>query len=70
MCKDILLADLLTTQHLLGILQTLLTFKNSEKVVKSGCFKKVFPWREPTLFRYDGGMLSLLCKNIDVSLNY
>ena len=50
MCKDILLADLLTTQHLLGILQTLLTFKNSEKVVKSGCFKKVFPWRQPTLF--------------------
>ena len=34
-------ADLLGSQHLLEVLQrTSLTFKNSEKVVKRGCFKK------------------------------
>ena len=32
MCKNILLANLLESQHLLEILQTSLTFKNSEKV--------------------------------------
>ena len=32
--KNILLADLLGIQHLLEILQTSLTFKNSKKVVK------------------------------------
>ena len=40
LCKNILLADLLGSQHLLETLQTSLTFKNSEKVVKSGCFEK------------------------------
>ena len=32
--------DLLESQHLLEILQTLLTFKSNEKVIKSGCFEK------------------------------
>ena len=41
LCKNILLANLLGSQHLLEILQTSLTFKNSEKVVKSGCFEKL-----------------------------
>ena len=39
-CVNILLADLLGSQHLLQILQTSLTVKNSEKVVKIGCFEK------------------------------
>ena len=41
LCKNIFLADLLEKQHLLEILQTSLTFKSSEKVVKSGCFEKL-----------------------------
>ena len=36
--KIILLAELLGSQHLLDILQTWLIFKNSENMVKSGCF--------------------------------
>ena len=36
--KNILLADLLGNKHLFEILQPSLSFKNSEKVVKSGCF--------------------------------
>ena len=32
--KNLLLTDLLGSQHLLEILQTSLTFKNSEKVIK------------------------------------
>ena len=47
LCKNILLANLLGSQHLLEILQTSLTFKNSEKVVKSGCFVKLLRWRAP-----------------------
>ena len=34
LCKNIFLANLLGSQHLLEILQTSLTFKNSENVVK------------------------------------
>ena len=41
MCKNILLADLLGSQHLLEIVQTSFTFKNSEEVVKNGCFEKL-----------------------------
>ena len=41
LCKNILLADLLGSQHFIEILQTSLTFKNSEKVVKSGCFENL-----------------------------
>ena len=64
------LCDLLGNQHLLEVLQTSLTFKNSEKVVKSDCFKKRSQWRVPLFFRNEGRMSSLLCKNINVSLNY
>ena len=39
--KSLLLADLLGSQHLLKILQTLQTFKNSEKVVKVDVSKNV-----------------------------
>ena len=70
MCKNILLADLLGSQHLIEILQTSLTFKNSEKVVKSGCFENLLRWRAPIFFRNDGGISNLLFKNIDVSLDY
>ena len=45
--KNILLTDLLGNQHLFEILQTSLTFKNSENVVKSGCFEKPRRWRAP-----------------------
>ena len=50
MCKNSFLADLLGSQHLLEILQTSLIFKNSEKVVKSGCFEKLLRWRAPIFF--------------------
>ena len=48
--------DLLGIQHLLEILQISLTFKNSEKVVNSGCFKKLLRWGAPIFFRNDGGI--------------
>ena len=69
MCEKILLDDLLGRQHLLEILQTSLTFRNSEKLVKSRCFEKLLRWRPPILFRNKEGIKSLLCKDIDVSLN-
>ena len=56
MCKNILLADLLGSQHLLQILQTSLTFKNSEKVVKNGCFEKLLRRRAPIFFRNERGV--------------
>ena len=56
LCKNILMANLLGSQHLLEILQTSLTFKNSGKVVKSGCYDKPLPWRTPIFFRNDGGI--------------
>ena len=39
LCKNILLTDLFGSQHLGEISQTSLTFENSGKVVKSGCFQ-------------------------------
>ena len=69
LCKNSLLGDLLESQNLLEILQTSLTFRNSEKVVKSRCFEKLLRWRPPILFRNKEGIKSLLCKDIDVSLN-
>ena len=45
--KNNFVSDLLGSQHLLEILPTSLTFKNSENVVKSGCFEKLLPWRAP-----------------------
>ena len=41
---------LLGIQHLLEILETSLTVKNSENGVKSGCFKKLLQWRVPIFF--------------------
>ena len=70
MRKNILLANLLGSQNLLEILQTSITFTNSEKVVKSRCFDKLLQWRTPIFFRNDGVISSLLCKNTDVLLNY
>ena len=43
-CKNFLLADLLRSHHLFEILQTSLTFKNSENLVKSECFE-LLRWR-------------------------
>ena len=54
LCKNILLVDLLRSQHLLEILLTSLTFRNSENVVKSRCFKKRLRWRAPIFFRNEG----------------
>ena len=42
MCKNILIVDLLGSQHLFEVLQTSLTLINSEYVVKSRYFKKRF----------------------------
>ena len=39
--KNLFVADLLGSQYLFEILQTSLTVKNSENVVKSGCFEKL-----------------------------
>ena len=64
------MADLLGSQHLLEILQLSLTFKNSGKIIKSGCSENRLWKRAPIFFRNEGGILSLLCKNIDVSLNH
>ena len=52
----LLTTDLLGSQYLLEVLQTSLTFKNSEKVVKSGCFKKSLQWKVPIFFRNEGGI--------------
>ena len=64
MCKNILLTDLLSGHHLLEILQTSLTSKNSEKVVKSGCFEKRLRWRGPNFFEmmegYQASFLKIL----------
>ena len=49
--KNIFVADLLGSQYLFEILETSLTIKNSENVVKSGCFKKRLRWRAPVFFR-------------------
>ena len=51
MCKNILLAELLGSHDLFEILQTSLPFKNSENVVKSGCFKKVFAMESANFFQ-------------------
>ena len=47
LCKKIFVTDLSGSQHLFEILQTSLTFKNSENVVKSGCFEKPRRWKAP-----------------------
>ena len=49
------MADLLGSQYLFEILQTSFTVKNSENVVKSGCFGERLEWRLPNFFRSEGG---------------
>ena len=48
--KNNFVSDLLGSQHLLEILQTSLTVKNSENGVKSGCFKKRFAMESTNFF--------------------
>ena len=50
----IFLADLLESQYLFEILQTSLTIKNSENVVKGRCFENRLRWTAPTFFRNEG----------------
>ena len=50
LCKNILLADWLGSQHLLEIVQTSFAFKNSEKVIKSGCVENLLRWSAPIFF--------------------
>ena len=56
LCKNVLFADLLGSQHLLEILQVSLTVKTNENVVKNGCFEKHLQWRALILFRNEGGI--------------
>ena len=51
LCKNIFVTDLLGSQHLFEKLLTSHTFKNSENVVKCGCFENLLRWRAPILFR-------------------
>ena len=62
LCKNISQANLKPSQYLLEILQTSLTGKNSEYLVKSGCFKKFLQWATQIVFWNEGGMLGVLCK--------
>ena len=54
--KTNFVSDLLGIQDLFEILQTSLTFKNSEKAVKSGYLKKCLRWRAPILFQNEGAI--------------
>ena len=47
-------SDLLGKSAFIEILQTSFTFKNSENVVKSGCFQKLLLWRAAIYFRNGG----------------
>ena len=51
LCKNIFVTDLSGSNHLFEILQTSLTFKNSENVIKSGYFEKRLRWRSTTFFQ-------------------
>ena len=52
--KNNFVSDLLGNQYLFEILQTSLTFKNSENAVKSECFEKRLRWRASFSFRHEG----------------
>ena len=54
--KNNFVSDLLGNQYLFEILQTSLTFKNNENVVKSRCFENRLRWRAPISFRNEGGI--------------
>ena len=56
LCKNILLVDLLESQHLLEILQISLAFKNSEKSGKKWMFRKTFVMESANFFRNEGGI--------------
>ena len=49
--KNIFVAGLLGSQYLFEILQTSLAVKNSENVIKSGCFEKCLRCRAPIFFK-------------------
>ena len=52
LCKIIFVADLLGSQYLVEILQTSLTVKNNENVVKSGwMFRKTLAMKSAIFFR-------------------
>ena len=52
--KNNFVSDLLGSQYLLEMIQSLLTFKNNENGVKSGCFEKLLRWRAPIFYQNDG----------------
>ena len=54
--KNNFVSDLLGNQYVFEILQTSLTFKNNENVVKSRCFENNMRWRAPISFRNEGGI--------------
>ena len=56
LCRNICVADLLGSQYLLEVLETSLTVKNSENVVKNGYFEKRLLWRALIIFRNEGGI--------------
>ena len=56
LCKNILLAGLLASQHLLEILQISLTFKSSEKSGKKWMFQKTLAMESASFFRNEGEM--------------
>ena len=70
LCKSVLLAHLLRTQHLLEMLQTSLTFKNTEKAVKIGCFEKRLQWRASVFFEMSEGYKISCVKLLMFVLNY
>ena len=53
--KVFFLADLLGSLYLLKILQTLLTVKNNENKVKSGCFERNLGWRVLIIYGNEEG---------------
>ena len=53
------IADLLGSQYLFEILQISLIVKNSENMVKSGCFKNLLQWKDIFLKKWRGDVRSL-----------
>ena len=68
--KNIALAEQLGSHSLSEILQTSVTVKISENMVKSGCFEKKFVMESDKIFRDGEVILGLLCKNICILLTY
>ena len=48
--KNIFVTDLFRCHHLFEVLLTSHTFKNSENVLKSGCFENLLRWGAPIFF--------------------